>query len=91
MRKIFGVVIGLCSASAMGGGSIVDEQSKLAFTYDNVTHEVAQQELAQCQSIANQTLSEVHDTTSGSGVRGARRLMRRVRIVSSIRLCCGTA
>ncbi|MGF1751089.1 MULTISPECIES: glycine zipper family protein [Vibrio] len=51
------------------GGDIVDPTSKLIFTYNNVTAEVAQQELAHCQTLANHTQESV-TSNQGSGVRG---------------------
>ena len=71
MRYLARIVLISLSFESIAGGAIVDDRSKLAFTYDNVTAEVAQQQLAQCQSIATQTTSEVADTTSGSALRGA--------------------
>lgn len=53
------------------GGHLVDQRSKLAFDYDTVTPEIAQQELLECQDLATSTTSSVNDTTKGSGARGA--------------------
>ncbi|WP_261836435.1 hypothetical protein [Vibrio ishigakensis] len=54
-----------------GGGHLVDERSKIAFDYDTVSSEVAQNELVECQQLATSTQSNVQDTTKGSGARGA--------------------
>ncbi|EDL55524.1 hypothetical protein VSAK1_23329 [Vibrio mediterranei AK1] len=51
------------------GGDIIDQKSKLIFNYDNVTKDVAEQELAHCQNLANQTQEEV-TSSRGSGARG---------------------
>ncbi|MCW8345423.1 glycine zipper family protein [Vibrio sp. ZSDZ65] len=51
------------------GGDIVDPNSKLIFTYNNVTEDVARQELAHCQTLANHTQEEV-TSNQGSAVRG---------------------
>ncbi|MCJ2378188.1 glycine zipper family protein [Vibrio sp. ZSDZ34] len=75
MKKIIlaGVLVTLsCSALAQEqerGGDIIDQRSKLIFNYDNVTKEVAKEELSYCQNLANQTQEEVVEA-KGSGVRG---------------------
>ncbi|CAH0529536.1 glycine zipper family protein [Vibrio hippocampi] len=58
-----------CFANATGG-TVMDQQSKIVFSFKNVSHETAQGELNQCQGIAMGTHSQVA-STSGSGVRGA--------------------
>ncbi|MGR5175815.1 glycine zipper family protein [Vibrio mediterranei] len=75
MKKIIlaGVLVTLsCSALAQEqqrGGDIIDQRSKLIFNYDNVTRDVAEQELSYCQNLANQTQEEAVES-KGSGARG---------------------
>ncbi|MGR5287921.1 hypothetical protein ACP3V5_21570 [Vibrio maritimus] len=75
MKKVIlgGMLVSLsCSAVAQEpqrGGDIIDQRSKLIFNYDNVTRDVAEQELFYCQNLANQTQEEVADS-KGSGARG---------------------
>ena len=63
------VIASSFSIAQTSGGDIVDPTSKLIFTYNNVTAEVAQQELAHCQTLANHTQEPVK-SNQGSGVRG---------------------
>ncbi|MHA2877288.1 glycine zipper family protein [Vibrio campbellii] len=54
-----------------GGGALVEPRSQLTFDYDNVTADVAQQELDECVGIAEQASQTASVEQKGSGVKGA--------------------
>ncbi|MEF1169042.1 glycine zipper family protein [Vibrio campbellii] len=61
----------LPSVVIAGGGALVEPKSQLAFDYDNVTADVAQQELDECVGIAEQASQRTSVEQKGSGVKGA--------------------
>lgn len=70
--KLLGLSLVMTSLSALAnGGYVTDPTTHISFNYDNVTLEVAQQELATCQGVAESTLKAPTDTKKGSGVKGA--------------------
>lgn len=70
--KLLGLSLVMGSLSAIAsGGYVTDPTTHISFNYDNVTLEVAQQELATCQGVAESTLTAPTETKKGSGVKGA--------------------
>ncbi|WP_059020851.1 hypothetical protein [Vibrio coralliirubri] len=70
--KLLGLSLVMTSLSALSsGGYITDPATHISFNYDNVTLEVAQEELATCQGVAESTLTAPTETKKGSGVKGA--------------------